>query len=241
VRSIRGQLALLVLLAAALPASAGAAPAVVPRDSVSVSDELTVTRWATPYEVAPIRTAPDPRARRIGRLRLWTEDGYPEVYVVLRTYATGDSDWLLLRLPQRPHGSVGWAPADSLSPLGTVRTRLTIDRRRLVAVLYRDGRPVWRSPVGVGKASTPTPAGRFWIREEMRTGNPGGPYGPWALGTSAYSNLSDWPGGGVVGIHGTNQPELVPGRPSHGCVRMPNAAIASLVRLAGVGTPIWVS
>ena len=50
--------------------------------------------------------------------------------------------------------------------------------------------------------------------------NPGGSYGPWAFGTSAYSVLSDWPGGGVIGIHGTNQPHLIPGRPSHGCVRV---------------------
>jgi lipoprotein-anchoring transpeptidase ErfK/SrfK len=93
----------------------------------------------------------------------------------------------------------------------------------------------------VGKASTPTPAGRFWVREKMSTGNPGGAYGPWALGTSAYSPMSDWPGGGVVGIHGTNQPWLVPGRPSHGCVRMPNAAIRRLVGLIGVGTPVLIT
>jgi lipoprotein-anchoring transpeptidase ErfK/SrfK len=61
-----------------------------------------------------------------------------------------------------------------------------------------------------------------------------------AFGTSAYSVLSDWPGGGVVGIHGTNQPGLLPGRVSHGCIRVPNAKIARLARLMPIGTPVRI-
>ena len=87
---------------------------------------------------------------------------------------------------------------------------------------------------------TPTPSGRFWVRERLSNlgGNPA--YGPFAFGTSAYSRLSDWPGGGVVGIHGTNQPGLIPGRPSHGCVRVPNGKIMKLKGVMPVGTPIWI-
>jgi lipoprotein-anchoring transpeptidase ErfK/SrfK len=67
-------------------------------------------------------------------------------------------------------------------------------------------------------------------------------YGPYALGTSAYApTLAEWPGGGVVGIHGTNEPQLIPGRPSHGCVRMRNADITRLWHLISVGTPIEIS
>jgi lipoprotein-anchoring transpeptidase ErfK/SrfK len=140
----------------------------------------------------------------------------------------------------RPNGLRGWVREESLGPRGLTRLQLVIDRHRLVATLFRDGRRIWRSRIGVGKPSTPTPGGRFWIREKFRTGNPGGFYGPWAMGTSAYSNLSDWPGGGVVGIHGTSQPGLIPGRPSHGCIRVPNRAVSRLARLMGVGTPVWV-
>ena len=68
----------------------------------------------------------------------------------------------------------------------------------------------------------------------------GGVYGLWAFGTSAYSVLSDWPGGGVVGIHGTNEPQRIPGRPSHGCVRVPNRAISRLARIMPVGTPVRI-
>ena len=65
-------------------------------------------------------------------------------------------------------------------------------------------------------------------------------YGPWAFGTSAYSSLSDWPGGGVVGVHGTNQPGLLPGRPSHGCIRVRNGDITRLVKLMRIGTPVLI-
>ena len=94
--------------------------------------------------------------------------------------------------------------------------------------------------LGVGKASTPTPGGSFWIREKLK--GIGTVYGPLAFGTAAYSNkLTDWPGGGVVGVHGTNEPNLVPGRPSHGCIRMHNKDILKLNRLMKPGTPLLIT
>ena len=119
-------------------------------------------------------------------------------------------------------------------------TAFEIDKSALKARLFRDGREIWTSSVGIGAPGTPTPSGRFWIRERLP--NPGGnaAYGPFAFGTSAYSGLSDWPGGGVIGIHGTNQPGLIPGRPSHGCVRVPNSKILKLKPLMPVGTPLWI-
>lgn len=44
----------------------------------------------------------------------------------------------------------------------------------------------------------------------------------------------------MVGIHGTDQPELIPGRPSHGCIRLSNPAIRRLARLMPVGTPVLI-
>jgi len=148
--------------------------------------------------------------------------------------------WLRVRIPARPNGQTGWVPRSALGVLDAVRTALTIDRGRSLATLRRAGRSIWRAPVGHGAPGTPTPAGRFYIRERIRnlTGDP--LYGPWAFGTSAYSGLSDWPGGGVIGIHGTNQPGLIPGRPSHGCVRVRNPDIERLVRLMPIGTPIRI-
>jgi hypothetical protein len=226
--------------AAAAPAvSAVTAGSALPVGRQVLSNERTLSFWAHAVVDVPVRAAPRRGARIVARLRFLNEDGLPEIYLVLRraTFTTG-ATWLQVRLPMRPNGRAGWVPEGSLGPMHAVRTRLVVDRRRLRATLYRRGRPVWSSPVGIGKAGTPTPAGRFYIRDRLTSLSPF--YGPFAFATSAYSRLSDWPGGGVVGIHGTTQPELIPGRPSHGCIRVPNAAIRRLARLMPLGTPVLI-
>lgn len=236
-RSWAGTLALLGALALPAPALAGTQPA----GSVRLSDGRASTYWAHPQHVAPVRRLPSRGSHRVARIRYLTEDGFPEVYPVLRRFTNrGGRTWVRIRIPMRPNGRTGWVRRSALGPLHRVRTRLVVSRRRLRATLYRSGRPIWRSRIGVGKPSTPTPAGRFWIRERIKVPDPGGIYGPWALGTSAYSSLSDWPGGGVIGIHGTNQPYLIPGRPSHGCIRVPNRRLVRLVPLLPIGTPVWI-
>ena len=221
---------------ATLPASAGAQPA----GSVRLSDERTA-RWAHPERSAPVRRLPSGTSRRVARTHLLTEDGFPEVYPVMRRFRDrGGRTWLRIRIPMRPNGRTGWVRRSALGPLYRVRTRLVVRRGLMRATLYRSGRRIWRSPIGVGAPGTPTPAGRFWIREKLSVGSPDGIYGPLAFGTGAYSVLSEWPGGGVIGIHGTNQPQLIPGRPSHGCIRVPNAAILRLGRLMPIGTPVRI-
>jgi hypothetical protein len=210
-------------------------------DAVVLSDEQRTTRWANAQETVKIHTAPRTGSAAVGRLRYLTEDGAAEVYLVLDGLVdNAGRTWLHLRVPKRPNGRTGWVLSSSMGRLHTVRTQLVIDRRDLRASLYRNGKRIWNAGVGIGKSDTPTPRGNFWIRERLRGLGSGGAYGPWAFGTSAYSNLSDWPGGGVVGIHGTNHPGLIPGRPSHGCVRVRNDKIRLLARLMPVGTPVRI-
>ncbi len=228
-----------MLVTLALPASesAGAEPVA----SVRLSDGRTFAHWAHPEHRASVRRLPSQSSRRVARVHYLTEDGFPEVYPVLRSFNDRDGrTWLRIRIPMRPNERTGWVRDSALGPLYRVRTRLVVDRGRLRATLYRSGRRIWRSPIGIGKAGTPTPAGDFWIREKFRVANPGGLYGPRAFGTSNYSRLTDWPGGGVIGIHGTNEPYLIPGQPSHGCIRVPNHAISRLYRLMPIGTPMQV-
>jgi hypothetical protein len=236
----------LVILLGVLAAPGGAhairpAGAAKPLGSERLSNERTLTRWASPVRPVPIRARPSWRSRPRADLRAMTEDGVPEVYLALRSrrVKTGRV-WIRVRIPGRPNGRTGWVRRDALGRLHVVRTALRIDRARSRATLRRRGRTIWRSPIGHGAPGTPTPSGRFWIRERLdnRGGDP--VYGPLAFGTSAYSALSEWPGGGVIGIHGTNQPWLIPGRPSHGCIRLPNPAIRRLARLMPVGTPIRI-
>jgi hypothetical protein len=242
----RRLLALALPAALLLPGAAGASSpspqaSEVPAGTVRLSNERTSTRWAHPVGVAPIRSAPRPQARVVAPTHLDTEDGFPEVYVALRSWQDPrGGTWIRIRIPMRPNGRTGWVRRSALGPLYRVRTLLIVDRPKLSATLYRRGLPVWRAPVGIGKASTPTPAGRFWIREKFRTADSDGLYGPVAFGSSDYSVLSEWPGGGVIGIHGTNEPSLIPGRPSHGCIRLRNSAARQLWRRLPIGTPLLI-
>lgn len=242
--SVRPSLAVVAAsFALAAPASAEVRPPGVPGPYVTeqLSNETTVTRWANSVSRARIRVAPLVNAKTTGQLRLLTEDGLPEIYLVLasRVDERGRT-WMHIRIPRRPNGSTGWVLQEALGNLRTVRTMLRINRKTLRATLFRDGSPIWFARIGVGKASTPTPGGRFYIRERLRNLGGKGIYGPWAFGTSAYSVLSEWPGGGVVGVHGTNEPALLPGRPSNGCIRLRNKSINRLVLLMPLGTPVEI-
>lgn len=224
----------MIVAACALAATASA------KLPAQLSNETTFTRWANPATTGPIRKKPKGSSRTVGRLHYQTEDKQPEVYLALRSEVDErDITWILIRIPKRPNGQKGWVREDQLNPLQIVHTQIVINRRSLKLTLFKNGKKILTAPVGVGRASLPTPSGDFWVREKLRSLGP--VYGPWAIGTSAYSpKLTDWPGGGVVGIHGTNEPGLIPGRPSHGCVRMKNKAISRLVRKLPLGTPVKI-
>ena len=233
-----------LLLAPSICAAAGSAPGAAGEFEgatvASLSNFKTVSHWAYPRAQAAAYARPTTRSRVVGRLRFLTADGEAALYLTLRSYALGQAKWILVSLPGRPNGSTGWVPASALGELHATREYLRVDRETLRATLYRRGRPIWRAPVGVGRPRLPTPSGRFYVTGKLTA--IGGPfYGPYALPTSAYApTLSEWPGGGIITIHGTDEPQLIPGRPSHGCIRLRNRDIADLWRLVGVGTPIEV-
>lgn len=241
--AIAATLAMPLVPTGASGAAPGAAPAGPPAPVLErLSDESKLSRWAYPAREALIRTRPAEGAKVIDRLRILTEDRLPETYLLLeRSRGPGTAEWVSLRVPGRPNGRIGWVPRDALGDFHRVTTAITVDRRRRRVTVRRAGRVVFTAPVGIGKPSTPTPQGRFWIREKFRVAGGGGAYGPRALGTSAYApGLTDWPSGGVIGFHGTNEPGLVPGRPSHGCIRLHNGDILRLYRLVSVGTPLRI-
>ncbi|HEY4997007.1 MAG TPA: L,D-transpeptidase family protein [Solirubrobacteraceae bacterium] len=221
--------------------SALAAPATPRVLYKRLSDLRTLSHWAYTATESPVRSTPSSRAPTIGQLRFFTIDEQAELYIVLASARLrSGATWLRIELPGRPNGHTGWVPRAALGPLNAIRGYLLVDRTNLHATLFRDGRAIFTAPVGVGKASTVTPSGHFYVMEKLRAvGSP--IYGPYALGTSAYApTLSEWPGGGVVGIHGTDEPSLIPGRPSHGCIRMRNEDISRLWAMIALGTPIEI-
>ena len=204
----------------------------------STMDELY--RWAFVIRPVVARSAPRRTAAAVAELSRWTPEGTSNLVPTLAGERTRRGVWIKVRLPILPSNRTAWVPRKSLSDWKELRTRLVVDRRRLTATLFRRGKVVFHAPVGIGQPHWPTPRGEFFIRNQLYGfGNP--VYGPIAFGTSARSAvLTDWPGGGFIGIHGTNQPQLLPGRVSHGCIRMKNPHILRLARLMPVGTPLTV-
>jgi hypothetical protein len=212
-----------------------------PHDEFPLGGINGMSRYAEVYFDVSARTRPSSRAKALIRLRQYTPEGTANVVPTLSGAVNQNGEtWVRVRLPMLPNGRTGWVPRSALGPYNEIWTHLVIDRKLFTATLYRKGRAVFTTRVGVGKPYWPTPAGEFYVRERI-TGFSDPIYGPIAFGTNARSNvLTDWPGGGFIGIHGTNQPEILPGRVSHGCVRMPNAAIRKLASLMPVGTPVTI-
>ena len=122
-----------------------------------------------------------------------------------------------------------------------VANRITVNRgaRTIEVRRIADGKLLLRGVAAVGKPGAETPLGRnFFVQSRYVPVDPF--FGTFALETSAYSRLTDWPGGGVVGIHGTSLPQLLGQAVSHGCVRVHNTVATRLKKLAPVGTVIDV-
>jgi hypothetical protein len=230
-----------VSLSAEVPANDPLAPplasglAVPHPQLLAVRDASTSSSWAPVVRPLRLRAAPSATAAVVARVGVSTPERTANVVLVTGRTRAAAGLWV----PVRAENVAGWAPRASLGGYESVDTRLEVDTHALTATLLRAGRVVFRAPVGIGTANAPTPTGSFYVRNRLtRYRSPF--YGPVAFGTSARSSLTDWPAGGFVGIHGTNRPDLVPGRVSHGCIRLRNADIVALARLMPVGTPIVI-
>jgi hypothetical protein len=148
--------------------------------------------------------------------------------------------WYRVQLPIKPNGAVGYVRARDVR-LGRVRTRIAVDLSDRRLTYFRDGRAVLQVRIGVGSAKTPTPVGRFYVNQSFRE-DPAGPYGPAAIGISAYSNvLTWWADGGPIAIHGTNRPWTIGEAASNGCIHVPNPVAQRLFRITPAGTPVVIS
>jgi lipoprotein-anchoring transpeptidase ErfK/SrfK len=151
--------------------------------------------------------------------------------------------WVKIRLPMRPNGSTTWVPVNDVL-LSTTPYFILINLTTTHLVLYRDGRPVFRAPVGVGLAPDVTPTGNFFVTFYAQAPDPY--YGPWLMMTSAHSNvISDWSGTGdaLIALHGPLDADAqigtTGGYVSHGCIRL---HLRDQLRLGVVhdGTPIKI-
>ena len=215
------------------PLGSAAAEAAVPSlpASYPAAGELVATQIA-------VRAGPDPAAPVVRRLHQFRSDY--RLQIVLATGQRVGADggtWFHVSLPMRPNGTMGWIPAASVS-LRPTQGRIVVRRGLRVIEVYRGTRRLLKAKVAIGAPGRETPLGNFYVTARF---HPDDPFlGVFALETSAYSRLTEWPGGGVVGIHGTSKPWLLGQAVSHGCVRVSNATALALARLAPLGTPISI-
>lgn len=150
--------------------------------------------------------------------------------------------WLQVRLPGRPNSHTGWIRKRGTTAAVT-RWHLVVDTAARRVIVYQGGRPVRAFDAVVGKPSTPTPAGEFFVEEDVKLGasDVGAPY---AIALSARSNVfQEFQGGpGQVALHGLANIGGVPGSAiSHGCVRLDAAAMRWLVARIGPGVPVTIT
>ena len=102
-----------------------------------LSDERLLSRWAHPARLSDVYLRHRASSRRVARLRFFTEDGFPEVYLLTAQWTSADGDeWVKIRVPKRPNGKTGWVPRDALGPYNVVRTQLVVNRKTLRATLF---------------------------------------------------------------------------------------------------------
>ena len=192
----------------------------------------------TPRVAHAIYATPDGSARQIGVVPLLTPitDEHTTLPVLDRK-----GDWLEVLLPGRPNGHSGWIRRRA-AVLTVSEWRVVVTLSRMSLTVYRAGSALRTFPAVVGKPSTPTPVGRFYVEESVAlpSYDPGAPF---AFALSARSNvLQEFDGGpGQIAIHGIANIGGVPGTAvSHGCVRLSTAAIRWLAARIGPGVPVTI-
>ncbi|HWL32734.1 MAG TPA: L,D-transpeptidase [Gaiellaceae bacterium] len=205
-----------------------------PLGSVRRSYAAVVQEGAVAY-----RTPGGGRLAAFGRENV---NGVPNVFAV-RAQRLGENcepDWYHVQLPLKPNGVTGWVRAADVE-LAAVTTRIVVDLSDRSVTLYDRGRLVLSAPAAIGSSQTPTPVGRFYVNQRLVPGDTSGPFGPGAIGISAFSEvLTGWTQGGPIAIHGTNRPDLIGGAVSNGCIRVRNDLLQRLFDRTRAGTPVTV-
>ncbi|HEY2777264.1 MAG TPA: L,D-transpeptidase [Gaiellaceae bacterium] len=216
---------------------------VAPSCSGATERTLTSARASyagfAPNGAVAYRTPGGAVVARFGRENV---NGYPTYFGVLGKRVGKDCRalWYRVQLPIRPNGAVGWVRASAIE-LQPVDLRIEVDVSRRQLTLFRTGKRVLEATVAVGASATPTPIGRYYVNQRLVPTDTSGPYGPGALGISAFSPvLTGWAQGGPVAIHGTNEPWSIGHAVSNGCIRLPNDTLSRLFKIVPPGTQVII-
>lgn len=197
---------------------------------------------ATPVvPTVTVFASPDEGGAVVIQLPRVAELGTPQTFLIERELRDPSGvAWYEVLLPTPPNGSTGWIRARDVLVEGLDR-RIEIRPSEFALFVYDGDELVREYEIGVGTVDTPTPGGDYYVKEAYELTRDTSAYGSHALGINGYSTvLDDWRGGGVIGIHGTDQPDSIGTEASHGCIRLRNEDIAELFELAPRGTPVAI-
>jgi lipoprotein-anchoring transpeptidase ErfK/SrfK len=164
------------------------------------------------------------------------------VNTVFAIIGNDSTPWIEVLLPTRPNGTIGWVQRSEVR-VATTDARVFVNLARRLLTVTRGKYTLMQARIATGTVTNPTPTGPTFVTELIDTGDANGTYGPYAFGLALHSNtLTEFGGGdGQVGIHGTNTPNLIGQRVSHGCVRLTNENVRRLVSLKlALGTPVFI-
>lgn len=180
-----------------------------------------------------------PRGPVVARLGGQTEFGSPTTLAV----AAQRGRWLGVVTTHVANGHLGWVdPQESAVRTSGTRVRITIDLSERRLVVRRGGKVVRRLTVAIGRASSPTPVGRFAVTDKLAGSRYGSYYGCCILALSAHqpSLPSGWTGGDRIAVHGTNDPGSIGNAVSAGCPRASADDMRFLMRVVPLGAPVFV-
>jgi len=183
-----------------------------------------------------------PGGRTFARFGRMNQNGVPTIFAIrgVRVDRHCRPARYLVQVPRRPNGVTGWVVARQVSVV-PIHTRIVVDLSQKRVTLFRSGRRVLSSTAAIGSSATPTPTGSFYVNQRLIPTDPKGPFGPGAVGISAFSNvLTGWTQGGPIAIHGTNEPWSIGKAVSNGCIRLPNAVLRKVFAQALSGTPVLI-
>jgi lipoprotein-anchoring transpeptidase ErfK/SrfK len=236
-------LVLASLIAACASALAAGGTAAGSRAARCPTTSKWLASWRTTFAARVLRpTSVYRRPWRSPFMRLALADryGFPTTVSVLQRVQNCQGRWYRVRLATWPNGTTGWVRSKDVNTT-RLHARILIDVSQHRLYFYKAGRLVLQSAAAIGKPSTPTPLGSFFVTQRFIVSPTTGPFGPRAIGLSAFSNvLRTWTDGGPIGIHGTNEPFSIGNPVSHGCVRLPNDRILRLFAMTPLGAPVLI-
>ncbi|MGH9210354.1 MAG: L,D-transpeptidase [Acidimicrobiales bacterium] len=190
--------------------------------------EVSIYDTADASEAASTLPNPDP-------------NGTPLVFLVDGADASGERIPVFLPIP--PNGTKGWVNASDVDLLVNPY-RITVEVAAHRLTVTDGGEVTVDTEVAVGQDGRETPTGQYYVKELLQPPDPNGVYGPYAYGISGFTNnpevAEEFGGGGVIGIHGTNDPDALGTDVSSGCIRMANDVITEMVDYLPLGTPVEI-